>query len=330
MASIRSHRGKWQVRIRREGLRPVSKSFLLKKDALEWARQMELRADRRDLLEDPRLLQRITLGQLVERYRDQVTVGKRGCEIEAGFLNAFLKHPICARKLSELRTEDFALYRDERLRTIKPVSLKRQLDPVNNMFEVAKREWGIPLQVNPLAALKLRAMATSRERRLTEDEWSRLLAASRSARNPFIEPIMRLARETGMRRGELLNVQAKHVDLKRRSLTIPLAKNGHSRTIPLSLEATAVLRQCSREGHLFPITRNALRLAWERVKRRAGVPDLHFHDLRHEAISRLFEFGLTTPEVALVSGHRDIRMLFRYSHAMRSQIVAKLDNFERS
>jgi len=325
MASIRNHQGKWQVRVRREGLRPLSKSFILKKDALEWARQMELRADRRDLPEDPRQLQQFTLGELVKRYRDEVTIQKRSREIETAFLNAFLKHPICSRKLSEIRTEDFAQYRDERLTTIKPVSLKRQLDPVHNLFEVAKREWGLPILVNPLAALKLRVMATRRERRLNDDEWPQLLVAARSARNPFVEPIIRLARETGMRRGELLNLQGRHVDLGRRSLTIPISKNGHARTIPLSLEAVSVLSQCRTDGQLFPITRNAFRLAWERVKLRAGIEDLHFHDLRHEAISRLFELGLTTPEVALISGHRDIRMLFRYSHAMRSQIVAKLD-----
>jgi integrase len=79
------------------------------------------------------------------------------------------------------------------------------------------------------------------------------------------------------------------------------------------------------QGRLFPMTGNAFRLAWERVKKRAEIVDLRFHDLRHEAISRLFERGLTTPEVAMISGHRDMRMLFRYSHAMREAVLEKLD-----
>jgi integrase len=70
---------------------------------------------------------------------------------------------------------------------------------------------------------------------------------------------------------------------------------------------------------------NAFRLAWERVRRRAGLDDLHFHDLRHEALSRFFEMGLTTPEVASISGHRDPRMLFRYSHPMRQRVLNVID-----
>ena len=106
---------------------------------------------------------------------------------------------------------------------------------------------------------------------------------------------------------------------------IPETKNGHSRSIPLSREAINVLGTLANTGErVFPISANAFRLAWERVKVKAGIKDLHFYDLRHEAISRLFEMGLTIPEVTLISGHRDMRMLFRYSHAARAEIVRKL------
>jgi integrase len=75
---------------------------------------------------------------------------------------------------------------------------------------------------------------------------------------------------------------------------------------------------------VFPLSPNAVRLAWERVKRRAGIDDLHFHDLRHEAISRFFELGLSIPEVALISGHRDFKMLFRYTHLRPGDVAKKL------
>src|SRR4051794_20654578 len=114
MASIRYHRGKYQVRVRRRDMRPLTKTFTLRKDALEWARFMEVKADRRDLP----VLQTITLGDLVRRYRDEVTVLKKGRETETEFLNAFLRHTICARCISELGKQDFAEYRDERLAKI--------------------------------------------------------------------------------------------------------------------------------------------------------------------------------------------------------------------
>jgi|tagenome__1003787_1003787.scaffolds.fasta_scaffold20968185_2 integrase len=325
MASIRYHRGKYQVRVRRRDMRPLTKTFTLRKDALEWARFMEVKADRRDLPEDTKVLQTITLGDLVRRYRDEVTVLKKGRETETEFLNAFLRHTICARCISELGKQDFAEYRDERLAKIQPSSLRRQLDPIQNMFDVAKADWGLPIQANPVKALKFRAPSNARERRLNGSEWETLLNAAGAARNPYVIDVMRLAKETGMRRSEILRVESRDVDLERRTLHIPKTKNGHSRTIPLTREAVAILRQYQGEGQLFPITRNALRLAWERVRRRAGVKDFRFHDLRHETISSLFERGLTTPEVALISGHRDPRMLFRYAHAMRAHIIEKLD-----
>lgn len=65
----------------------------------------------------------------------------------------------------------------------------------------------------------------------------------------------------------------------------------------------------------------------DRLRARARITDLHFHDLRHEAISRFFERGLSVPEVALLSGHRDARMLFRYTHPMRELILRKLEPY---
>ena len=166
MATIRKRGAKWQVQIRRTGFPSVSRSFYVRRDAKAWARQMEVRADRSDLPCNPKVLHRITLGQLVERYRDTVSVKKRGYEVERIVLTAFLRHPICRKPLSQLRTEDFAAYRDERLRTIKPTTLKRELSPLHNLFEVARDEWGVPLPENPLSKLRLELPPHRRECRL--------------------------------------------------------------------------------------------------------------------------------------------------------------------
>ena len=130
-----------------------------------------------------------------------------------------------------------------------------------------------------------------------------------------------------MRRGELVNILWEDIDFARRTLHIPHTKNGHPRTIPLSPRAIDILRQLhgSNEARVFPMSPNAVRLAWQRLTKRAGIEDLHFHDLRHEAISRFFEMGLSVPEVALISGHRDYRMLFRYTHLRAEDVAAKLD-----
>jgi integrase len=204
--------------------------------------------------------------------------------------------------------------------------LKRQLDPIHHLFEVAKDEWGLPIKANPLDQLKLKAPGQKRERRLRAGELERLLDAAKGCRNKFIAPIVRFAVATGMRRGEMLAMRWTHLNREQRSLLIPETKTGQSRTIPLVASALAILAEHGQDNdRVFPITANAFRLAWERVKLRAGIEDLHFHDLRHEAISSFFEMGLSTPEVALISGHKDMRMLFRYSHATRQNILKRFD-----
>ena len=331
MPAIRKRCGKYQVQIRRQGQPDSSRTFSTIRDAKEWARTVEVQADRCELGPDRKSLKRISLAVLVVRYRDEVAINKRGARDEVIVLNAFLRHPICQRALSELSTADFAKYRDERLLEVKPATLRRQLNPIQNMFEVARDEWGIPIKENPLTKLKLKATDNKRERRLREGELERIIQASSKNRNPYVLPVILFALETAMRRGEILSLQWDQVDLKRSSVTILESKNGYSRTIPLSPKALELLHSCMDIGEcskgnsdlVFPITPNALRLSWVRLCRRADITNLHFHDLRHEAISRFFELGLTVPEVASISGHRDIRMLMRYAHANVESISSK-------
>jgi integrase len=200
------------------------------------------------------------------------------------------------------------------------------------MFEVAKQEWGLPIRENPIDKLQLKAPNHSRERRLRPGEFKRLMDAVKFSRNKLIEPIIRVALASGMRRGEILAIKKTDIDFRRRVLLLTETKNGFSRHIPLTHNVLEIFKERfdSSEGRLFPMTPNAFRLAWEHVRARARLDDLHFHDLRHEAISWFFEIGLTTPEVASISGHRDARMLFRYAHAERQSVIRKLDQHSHS
>ena len=327
MATIRARGNKYQVQVRRRGHRSTTRSFHSLKDARAWARQTEVQADRRELPADPKALERVTLGQLVERYRDTVSIRKRTAYTERIVLKAFLRRPICSLHLSDLRTADFAAYRDQRLQQIKPSSLARELTPIRHLFEVARKEWGLPIRQNPLAPLSIPGLNARRERRLREGELARLLSAADRSRNSYLVPIILFALVTGMRRGEILAMKWSDINRSAASLIIPCSKNGHARVIPLIPEAIHILEGLPRTTErVFPLPANAIRLAWERLRRRAGLDDLHFHDLRHEAISRFFEAGLSTAEVALISGHRDPRMLFRYTHPLRERIIARLTN----
>lgn len=329
MATIRRRNGKWQAQVRRRGFPEVSKTFLLKTDASEWAREQERLADKGELGK-PRLnLSQIMLSELVERYLQTVVPIKKSAKTETIVLEAFLRHRICKKSLDKLTTADFAKYRDERLQKVVSATVKRQLNPIHHMFEIARHEWDIPLRANPLDKLSLNYIDRRRERRLKPDEKQRLLEGARQLQNPYISIVIEWALETAMRRGEIVSLTWGQVDLERRSVTILESKNGHSRVFPLTSKAFSLLHDNLPErwtdtDYVFPITGNAIRLAWCRLTRSLNIEDLHFHDLRHEAISSFFEIGLTVPEVAKISGHKDTRMLMRYAHADHTAIAIKL------
>lgn len=189
----------------------------------------------------------------------------------------------------------------------------------------AKGEWSIPLRANPLKTIKLPADSKARDRRLQDDDGEGLMKAMTTPSAWYLRPLITLAIETGMRRGELLSIEWKDVDLSAPTIRILKTKNGHPRTIPLTPKAVEILSSLERkDDRVFPVTPNAVRLAWERLRKRAGLEDLRLHDVRHEAVSRFFEYGLTVPEVALISGHRDPRMLSRYTHLRPEKVAEKL------
>ena len=129
-----------------------------------------------------------------------------------------------------------------------------------------------------------------------------------------------------MRRGELLSLAWEGVNLDLRVAHLDMTKNGSKRDVPLSSDAITLLRSLPHDisGNVFPLTVASLRGLWNRACRRAGITDLHFHDLRHEATSRFFEKGLNVMEVATITGHKDLRMLQRYTHLRAEDLAKKL------
>jgi len=325
MAAFRKRLGKWQVQIRIAGAAPISRTFVLKEDGQRWARETEAKAQRGDIKAGAANLRRITLRQLLERYRDNVTPLKRGRDNEGVMIEMLLREDFVGSSLAALSPESFTAYRDKRLRTVKGTTINHELTLLNHVFTIARTEWGIPIE-NPFAGIRRAPADLHRDRRLQEGEWAALMAAADECRNAHVRPIIEFAVATGMRRGEILAIHWADVNAQRRTLHIPTTKTGRPRTIPLSSRALVIV-EAQRMKELerpFPLTAESFRLAWKRLVKRAGIADLHFHDLRHEAVTRFFEMGLGIAEVALISGHRDPRMLFRYTHLRAEEVAAKL------
>ncbi|WP_306424539.1 site-specific integrase [Methylobacterium oxalidis] len=312
--------------MRRKGAQPRSKSFDTRADAERWARSLEAELDRNGALPDTRPAENTTLAQILVRYRDEVSPNKRSHVSEISRINAILRRPICHRTLALLSTADLAAYRDERLKAVAPATVIRELSTISHAIDTARREWGIHLAQNPCRLVRRPSPPRGRTRRLEGGEEQLLLAAADKGRVRYLRPLIVLAIETGMRRGELLSLLWEHIDLEKRVAHLPMTKNGVPRDVPLSTRAVETLRglQTGESATVFTAAPNAVRLAWERLTRRVGLQDLHLHDLRHEAVSRLFEKGLNVAEVASISGHRELRMLARYTHLRAADLAGRL------
>jgi integrase len=325
MATIRRRGATWQVQVRRQGHSTLSRTFRLKADAEQWARQKEAEIDRGELPVDTRVLRAHTLGGLLERYAATVIPPKRSADRELYMVRVVLRHPLSRVSLARLKPAEVAKYRDERLAVVTGATVRRELAIVRHCLQVARNEWGFVLSTNPVDHVKLPSSHNPRARRASASELKRLLTTCEARGHTWLASVIELAVETGMRRSELLAMRWADLDCEGRTVLLRQTKNGHPRTVPLSPRALAIICSTPRVGDtVFTVTANAVRLAWERLRRRAGVSGLRFHDLRHEAVSRFFEKGLNMPEVAAISGHRDPRMLMRYTHPKAEAIAIKL------
>ena len=326
MASIRIRNGRWQARVRRHGYPIVAQTFISRSDAERWARSVEAAMDRGTFV-DVTEAGRTTLGDLVERYMREVSPTMRSAHDDLIRLKALQRHSICKLSMTALSAARVAAFRDERLRSVQPATVIRELAYLSSIINHARREWGINI-ANPVALVRKPVAPQGRERVLDEQEEAKLLAALEPVgrRSRWLKPLVVLALETGMRRGELLSLRWERVDLTRRVARLLITKNGHSRTVPLSSQAVEVLSRLPRHisGVVFPMTPYATAAAFEKAVRRAGIEDLRFHDLRHTAITRLAQRLPNVIELAAVTGHRSLKMLQRYYHPSASELARKL------
>jgi integrase len=338
LATFRKKPRGWQAQIRRRGRPSISATFASKADARAWAADTESQIARgiyRERGEDDQL----TLGMLIERYLVEVTPLKKGAAAEAVRLAAIGRDRICQIRLSDYQPADLAGYRDRRLAQVSGSTVNRELNVISHVFTVGRKEWGVKL-ANPVQLVRRPKHNRARTRRLRADEEEALLFELRPSerdargvylpggcRNPWVLPLVRLALATAMRQGELLALRWDDVDLPGKCAYLHDTKNGESRQVPLSTQARRLLAQLPRDdsGRVFPTTTEAVKQSFARATERAGLVDFHFHDLRHEAVSRMAPLIRDSLTLSKVTGHKSTRMLGRYFHPDASYMAGLLD-----
>lgn len=322
MASITKHGKRWRAQVFVRGVRS-SKIHDTKAQASAWAlaQQAELGGD---VLPDK------TFGEALARYAADVSPLHRGCVWEQRRLGAMGRHSMAAKRLAVITGADVAAWRDDRLRSVQPASVLREMKLMRAVFESCRRDFGW-LRENPMRDVTRPTAPPSRKRRVTAEEIERLMLACGLGEHLAADTLTQrvglaflLGLETAMRAGELLGLYPGDVDLDACVACLPKTKNGDPRKVPLSPRAVEILRLFPvGDGPLLAINEPSRDAIFRKMRKRAALDDLHFHDSRAEAIWRLSK-RLDVLQLALVIGHRDLKSLMIYYNEPASELAKRL------
>ncbi|QWE27490.1 site-specific integrase [Polynucleobacter sp. AP-Ainpum-60-G11] len=338
MASITRRNGSYRVRIYRKNQNPICKSFTKESDAIQWLKvtqaQLEL-----GLYQEPA----IPSNSLMTSFRDAAihymkthSIHKKIVRSETYRLQILIKRwgdlPIeKVDKLAVLTLRDDLLKMGRSGETI-----NHYFNTISKLFQMLEGDWDIVI-ANPIRGIKRMPKPLGRTKRVSSTMEEHLLASCLELSMPLLSSIIQFAIQTGMRRGELMGLKWTDIDLPNRRAYLHTSKNGEPRQVPLTKMAIAVLQGLNKgdEDKVFPMTLNVLRNQYERARAYSkehwielGINPfigLRFHDLRHEAISRMSDLGLNVIELSSISGHKTLAMLGRYTHPSHQAIYNKLD-----
>ncbi|MCA7892074.1 site-specific integrase [Burkholderia cepacia] len=321
MATITLRGTKWQVKIRRKGQPTLSATFASEEAATLWAEEQDHGSFGKPAQSGP------TVGDLFRKYIAHPMPDKRTSEWDRKTLQRMLRREekLCSIPAVQFRKSHLAEWRDRRMTEVLGSTVGRELDVISSVCRVAIDEWNVGITSNPVHGLRRPKLPLPRDVRLMAGDDERLIAKAIDF-NREIAPAIILAIETAMRQGEIAKLLWEHIDLEARTVLLPMTKNGRPRKVPLSTRAVEALTWCPppHRGRVFKLTQSAMKYAFSRVREECGLGTLRFHDLRHEAASRLFEKGLNVIEVATITGHKNLKHLQRYTHLRAEDLALKL------
>ncbi|MET3109532.1 integrase [Oxalobacteraceae bacterium GrIS 2.11] len=347
MATItKTPAGTWKAIIRRAGWPTTGKTFRTKRDAEDWSRTAEDEMVRGVFIQRSPS-EKMLVSKALERYtKDVVPTKKESTQRREGARIREITAYFGKYSLAAVTPDLVAKFRDKRLEQGKANnSVRLELALLSHLFNVAIREWHIGLAYNPVTNIRKPNPGNGRNRRLEKNEEQKLLTAVDQHSNPMLGWIVRIALETGMRQSEIVGIRRTQVDLKNRVVRLHDTKNSESRTVPLSKAATGTFKQAisnplqpagtdliffgepGKDGKRGPYQFSK---SWQLIKKKLGMADFHFHDLRHETVSRLVTAGLSDQQVASISGHKSMQMLKRYSHLRSEDLVNALDKISNN
>lgn len=325
MATIRKRGNSYFVEIRRFGHKPVRKTFKTKAEAKRFAVLVEASMDSGEWSEQSSLKQ-IRVSDVLSRYIDVAHSQKPFSKSKLATVRLTQRN-IGTLTLHELTANHVIQYARHRKKTVSQITLSHEMAYFAQAIDMAIALWGVKLQANPvriamkpMGQLNMTGASNHRDRRVSNDE---LLLLYSGCRNNWLQDFIEIAVDNGMRQSEIHRMTWGDISFERREIFIKGRKNPKrpvDAVIPMFPATEQVLLRrkpvmFQPGDRVFFETKLPASVSdkFARLCRKLGLADLHFHDLRHEAISRMFEAGLSIPQVALVSGHRSWEQLKRYT-----------------
>ncbi|MBW3163693.1 tyrosine-type recombinase/integrase [Ferrimonas balearica] len=317
MASIRQLRsGNWNAQVRKAGCKPISKTFKTEVEARRWAFELEQEVTAGVARHDH------TLQTIKEPYL-QTQEGRGGYDaavLRLRHLEAFFG----SMALRSISPHDLERYKRKRGEKVSPSTVRLELQLLSRLFKFTRRRFHAEL-TDVFQYVELPKANPPRDRLITRVELFRIV----NDLPPLMADVVRIAYETAMRRSEITRLTPEDIDLDNKQLLVRQAKNGHPRLVPLNTNARGILAKAiegkSKGDCLFPVEPKSVTRAFKRACHRLKIEGLCFHSLRHSAITRYAERGLSAAQLQVVSGHRDIKMLARYLHMKPQAVVHLLD-----
>ena len=278
----------------------------------------------------------LTLADLIASYLQKESPSHKGHRWEVVRLNKIMRDfpGLCGLPITELHQRHMIQFRDSRWEEVSGDSVNREMQLLGGVFRYAIREMHV-MTDSPLKDVRRPPKGKPRERRITQDEIDRICAACKY--HPDQPPILHkqqaawaflFAIETAMRAGEICAMRWEHVHAKH--VHLPDTKNGHSRNVPLSPTARALLQQVRGldAERVLTVEAYSMLSLFYTAKGDAGFireDDLHFHDTRHEATTRLAQTFPNVADLAKITGHRDLKRLLTYYNPTATELAERLE-----
>jgi integrase len=320
MASFsKADNGTWSAQVKKNGIRKFKRGFETKRAAQAWVLKTET-----DILEyQSDQIPNKPFSDAIRRYLETISIQKRGFEFERRRMTRWLgesdapSDPLCFVLLADLQPKHFADWRDRRLKEVTPGTVLREWTILSAICNQCAKEWGW-LRENPMSKVKRPDEPAARTRRISEEEYQRILIATgyQPGNTPKsvaqkVGAVFCFAIETAMRAGEICSLTWGDIDLERKTAYLAETKNGTSRVVPLSKQAVLILEGVKKmppAKFAFDLKSASLDANFRKIKKQCMIDDLHFHDTRREAITRMAA-KVDVMTLAKISGHKDLRIL---------------------